>query len=151
MERLRFVIMSVTVLVSSFNHLEIDVWYWIENWIDSNVVSRLYPAGPACLLDQNKLNRFECWSFIICTFSFSHIFEIYDVTCRHISYSISYYISVLSLTSHVGLSRQRHLLYKRQYNCGDTDLSQRHFLCKRQYNCGNTYLSQRHLLCKRRY
>ena len=46
---------------------------------------------------------------------------------------------------------QRHLLRKRQYNCGNTDLSHRHLLCKRQYNCGNTDLSQRHLLCKRPY
>ena len=46
---------------------------------------------------------------------------------------------------------QRHFLCKRQYKRGNTDLSQRHLLCKRQYNCGDTDLSQRHLLCKRQY
>ena len=45
----------------------------------------------------------------------------------------------------------RHLLCKRQYNCGDTDHSHRHLLCKRQYNCGDTDHSHRHLLCKHQY
>ena len=32
----------------------------------------------------------------------------------------------------------RHLLCKRQYNCGNTDLSHRHLFCKRRYNCGDS-------------
>ena len=44
-----------------------------------------------------------------------------------------------------------HLLCKRQYNCGDTDLSHRHLLYKHQYNCGDTDHSHWHLLCKRQY
>ena len=44
-----------------------------------------------------------------------------------------------------------HLLCKRRYNCGDTDHSHWHLLCKRQYNCGDTDYSHWHLLCKRQY
>ena len=44
----------------------------------------------------------------------------------------------------------RHLLCKRQNNCGATDHSHRHLLCKCQNNCGATDHSHRHLLCKRR-